>query len=1112
MTISVVIPAYNAEPYIAEAIESCLQQTPPPLEVIVVDDASTDRTAGIAASYPSPVRLIRFESNQGVSRARNRGVEEASGDWIAFLDADDWFLPGKFAAQLCCAEQHPEAKLIYSGFRWRALNGTERDVAAFPLQRLASMMRYRCAFDICTVLVRRDALREIGGFDCSLKRSEDYELWLRFAARYSLNAFACVPEILEVYRLTPASKSLNALPYYEARKVALERSALYGLEGWRRKIWRRKLKAFTDFDVSLMLRESGSDRDLEFILRSLLLWPLPTEAIPVRRYLVAAVMLKQHIEKCRSRMRSRCRQLEEAPRGLTAVYGESQSNCSESATENSKPCREAASAPRFSSWGAGQAIRISVVIPAYNAARFLPGCLASVFAQTLKPDEVIVVDDGSTDNTAQVAEQHGAKVIQRKNGGIGAARNTGVKNATGEWIALLDADDVWAPEKLARQAAAIRPDTVLVYTGLRFFNDNGTLMVRRAAHPSSVAKLLRYSNPICPSSALLSRQACLAAGGFNESIAACEDWDMWVRLTALGPFAAVEEPLTEYYVYPASMSASPEKMLRGLSGIIGSTLLCRYRGVKRWVWRRRIWAAQLQSAALIARENSVPGEYSYGIRSLLSWPSPFWQPKRFLVFAASARNAVSRFCGRGESRDSPRTGAPHASPSQPEQSLSSRAMRIFVEPGSYHCENMGDVAMMQIAVERLRCLWPRAEIQIVTSRPDRLASLCPSAIPAPLNERNAWLASRRLITGTRRPWPKALVAGLDRLGGAVWRRYPGVADRWSAIKAWRAGREFVSPQLFRVRLKGASLLVVSGMGALNDAFADSAAPLLNEMEAVLDAGIRVAAFGQGVGPITDPWLLKRSRAVLPRLALISLREGRVALPLLKSLGVPEDKIFVTGDDAIEMAYRSRTRDLGAAIGVNVRLAKYAGTDESAISKLREALHAVAYATRRSLLVVPISFHESDSDLDAAEKLFANRPPVSRTMNANPEAIIRLIGECRIVVTGSYHAGVFALAQGIPVVGLIQSDYYEQKFKGLAEQFPAGCRLLDFRRDIGMEQIQDAVVTALDSAGSIRKSLLDAAARQVEVGRRAYAAAFKLPAVDSSMDALEKVQFSATFGA
>src|ERR1039457_1698894 len=205
---------------------------------------------------------------------------------------------------------------------------------------------------------------------------------------------------------------------------------------------------------------------------------------------------------------------------------------------------------------ADSGITISVIIPAYNAARFLPRCLKSVFAQTLKPEEVIVVDDGSTDNTAALAAELGARVISRPNGGLSAARNTGIQNASSEWIALLDADDMWAPEKLERQAACIRPETVLVYTGIRIFDDNGVRTEVPAMDPISARKILRYCNPITPSTVLVRRDAAVQVGGFREDIRACEDWEMWFRLLGLGQFETVSDPLTEYYVYPNSWGAN----------------------------------------------------------------------------------------------------------------------------------------------------------------------------------------------------------------------------------------------------------------------------------------------------------------------------------------------------------------------------------------------------------------------------------------------------------------------------------------------------------------------------------------------------------------------------
>jgi glycosyltransferase involved in cell wall biosynthesis len=292
-------------------------------------------------------------------------------------------------------------------------------------------------------------------------------------------------------------------------------------------------------------------------------------------------------------------------------------------------------------------MKISVVIPAYNAARFVPRCLASVFAQTLKPDEVIVVDDGSTDSTAALAAELGAKVISQPNGGLSAARNTGIRNASGGWIALLDADDIWAPEKLERQAACIQSGTVLVYTGIRYFDDNGIRRENLATDAIAAKKMLRYHDSITPSTVLARREMLMRDGGFREEIRACEDWEMWVRLQHLGRFEVVPDSLTDIYLHSDSLSANPERMLLALDQIIDTTLLSDLSGFRRWVWRRRICAHQLQSAALIARDNRLKGELRYMYRSLCAWPSPFWEPRRFVILAVSVKNRFYRWREQG---------------------------------------------------------------------------------------------------------------------------------------------------------------------------------------------------------------------------------------------------------------------------------------------------------------------------------------------------------------------------------------------------------------------------------------------------------------------------------
>ena len=289
-------------------------------------------------------------------------------------------------------------------------------------------------------------------------------------------------------------------------------------------------------------------------------------------------------------------------------------------------------------------MKISVVIPAYNAAHFLPRCLNSVFAQTLQPAEVIVVDDGSADDTAEIARKLGARVVSRPNGGLSAARNTGIHNSSSEWVALLDADDMWSPGKLRAQADLVQEDTVLVYTGIRIFGDEGVRSISPGARPAEARKMLRYRNPITPSTVVAKREALARNGGFREDIRACEDWEMWVRLQRLGSFAAVTDPLTDYYVGPSTMSADPKRMLDAVEQILPTTLVEDLNGPERWAWTHRIRAKQLYSAALIARDNGLKGEIAYMLRSLAAWPSPLWEPRRFTGLAVTVRNEL---LGRG---------------------------------------------------------------------------------------------------------------------------------------------------------------------------------------------------------------------------------------------------------------------------------------------------------------------------------------------------------------------------------------------------------------------------------------------------------------------------------
>lgn len=293
MKISVIIPAYNAEPYIAKAIESCLRQTEPPHEIIVTDDGSTDCTAEVAERYSDRVRVVRMRRNSGIAAARNLAIQAATGDWLAFLDADDWFFPQKFQLQRRCVEENPNASLVYSGHRVIHSDGSDGDDMFVPPGELHSELRYRCPFHIGSVILRRDALDAVGGFDPDLRRGEDWDLWLRIADRFSLSVFTAVPEPLVAYLERPGSLSWNTIAMYDARTAIGASRGLYRTSGIARFLLRRRIHAFINYDAAVALRQHGSQEFPKFILRSLVLWPFPNKMMPFKRYKTVLVMCLQ---------------------------------------------------------------------------------------------------------------------------------------------------------------------------------------------------------------------------------------------------------------------------------------------------------------------------------------------------------------------------------------------------------------------------------------------------------------------------------------------------------------------------------------------------------------------------------------------------------------------------------------------------------------------------------------------------------------------------------------------------------------------------------------------------------------------------------------------------
>lgn len=204
---------------------------------------------------------------------------------------------------------------------------------------------------------------------------------------------------------------------------------------------------------------------------------------------------------------------------------------------------------------------VSVIIPTRNRAALLEEAITSVFAQTYQDWELIVVDDGSTDHTPSVVQRydqrgHLVRYHHQVSQGPGAARNTGLALARGEFIAFLDDDDLWLPEKLGTQVGYLRrhPDVGFVYCPMRVLEPDGRWdgMKPSAAHEPTWEALLRHS--FIPPSVVVRRVCFDACGAFAEHLAVAEDYDLWLRVGRRFPFGATTEPLAVYRRHGANVT------------------------------------------------------------------------------------------------------------------------------------------------------------------------------------------------------------------------------------------------------------------------------------------------------------------------------------------------------------------------------------------------------------------------------------------------------------------------------------------------------------------------------------------------------------------------------
>lgn len=220
---------------------------------------------------------------------------------------------------------------------------------------------------------------------------------------------------------------------------------------------------------------------------------------------------------------------------------------------------------------------VSVVIPAYNAMAYLPETIATVLNQTYTDFEVIVVNDGSTDNTQEWVSQiedSRVKLVSQENRGLAGARNRGIEESQGKYLAFLDADDLWSPTKLAQQFQVLdnHPEIGVVYTWVAYVDEQGksTGRIVQNQQEGHIWQKLTESNLVeCGSVAMVRRECFDRCGVFDRNLGSfVEDWDMWLRIANYYQFKVVKQPLVSYRQIASSASRNWEEMAKSYQLVV----------------------------------------------------------------------------------------------------------------------------------------------------------------------------------------------------------------------------------------------------------------------------------------------------------------------------------------------------------------------------------------------------------------------------------------------------------------------------------------------------------------------------------------------------------------
>jgi glycosyltransferase involved in cell wall biosynthesis len=575
----VLIPAFNSARFFAAAIESVLTQTHADFELILIDDGSTDDTLAIARRYAGQDARIRVitHDNFGMGKSLNHAMEQATGEWIARLDADDLMMPNRLERQLAFLQANPDLAVASSIVRY--IDDTGRDIGGFTsvFTTRAEVQRYvanhwAVGFHHPATIFHKRTIQSLGGYRPQFWPADDMDLWNRVID--AGHGVLVQDEPLTCYRIhgssVMVSKSRNA-----ERKVQWATACIHARHEGKPEPTEAQFLAERK-NRPVLQRMNDERRELARALYKSAVFHFSRRRwkkfLPA---LAAAAALEPSfvLPRVRAQLKRPPTQQSEPSGSAAGSSNAAKPLPTPLPAEQPRPAAEPlGSAPS----AAGDSLH--VLMPVYNCARYVAAAIESVQAQTLQNFTLHIVDDGSTDDTLNICrryQQQDARIelTSHTNRGIANTMNEALdrleRRSPGGWVFCMHGDDLMLPSRLERQLAFVQanPDLAAVSSLVRVIDQHGRDcgMIRspyttRAAVASAAAagRSIAFNHP----AAALRPAAVLAAGGYRQDFWPAEDTELWNRLATTGYGVLVQDEfLLQYRIHGKSASTAKARLM-----------------------------------------------------------------------------------------------------------------------------------------------------------------------------------------------------------------------------------------------------------------------------------------------------------------------------------------------------------------------------------------------------------------------------------------------------------------------------------------------------------------------------------------------------------------------